>query len=76
MFFYCNFCGAKPAIMVPGSVALTRSRGNYDINPEKVQEDAAWDGMHAIVTNDWDTPAEILLSGIRSARRKVGLNMA
>jgi hypothetical protein len=50
--------------------------GIYEINAEKVLEDAPWDGMHAIATSDRDTPAEILLSGIRSARSKAGLKMA
>lgn len=43
----------------------TDTGGVFEINTEKVAADAAWDGMHAIVTNDWETPADILLARYR-----------
>ncbi len=43
----------------------TDSGGVFEINTERVAADAAWDGMHAIVTNDWETSADILLARYR-----------
>lgn len=45
--------------------AQSDTGGVFEINTEKVLADTAWDGMHAIVTNDWETPAEILLARYR-----------
>ena len=45
--------------------AQTDTGGVFEINTEKVAADAVWDGMHAIVTNDWETPADILLARYR-----------
>jgi hypothetical protein len=39
--------------------------GTYLLSEEKIADDEAWDGLHAIVTNDFDTPARELLETYR-----------
>lgn len=39
--------------------------GSFVFDEDKIAEDASWDGLHAIITNDFDTPATELLSNYR-----------
>ncbi len=46
-------------------IAQSDGGGVFEISAEKVHEDAAWDGLHAIVSNDWQTSSDVLLARYR-----------
>ena len=39
--------------------------GTFVLNDDKIADDATWDGLHAILTNDHSTPARTLLARYR-----------
>ena len=39
--------------------------GKAELNHQKIEDDAQWDGMHGVITNDFDAPASEILSWYR-----------